>query len=122
MAAREVIRYVGPDRHERNADAILKRMAEARAEDDRCRIELAELVGAVLAENERLRESVGTRGSGPVLTVDEAAELCRVSRDTIYTWINKGLLPSAKVEGKRLIRRAAIDAFLADQERSTAGA
>ena len=39
------------------------------------------------------------------LTVKEACELIRISRVTLHRMINKGMVPSYKIGGKRLFNR-----------------
>lgn len=45
------------------------------------------------------------------LTVDETAELLRVSRDTVFSLINSGKLPSLKVGKQFRISEAAIQSL-----------
>jgi excisionase family DNA binding protein len=41
-----------------------------------------------------------------LLTVDEVADLLRVSRDTVYAWTGEGRLPKPIRVGRRLVWRA----------------
>lgn len=43
------------------------------------------------------------------LSVDEVAELLKVSEQTVYTYIRKGIIPAEKVARKYIISRAALD-------------
>lgn len=52
------------------------------------------------------------------LTVNEAADALRVSRDLVYELINRGELPSTTLGRRRLVPRRAIDAVV---ERAMAG-
>ena len=51
-----------------------------------------------------------------LLTVDEAAQVMRCSRRTVFRLIGGGELPSVKPGRERLVRRRDVDAYL---ERST---
>jgi excisionase family DNA binding protein len=51
-----------------------------------------------------------------VESVETAAKLLRVSERSVVNWIRSGALPSLKVGRRRLIRRSALDAFLAERE------
>ena len=53
------------------------------------------------------------------LSVPEACLLAGVERDFLYREINKGHLKTAKIGGRRLIRREALERWLADQEAQT---
>lgn len=48
------------------------------------------------------------------LTVAEAAEVLRVHRRTVERMIATGLLPSAKIRGRRLIPAAAVRQLIDD--------
>lgn len=43
------------------------------------------------------------------LSVDEVAELLKVSEQTVYTYIRKGIIPAEKVRRKYIISRTALD-------------
>lgn len=43
------------------------------------------------------------------LSVDEVAEFLKVSEQTVYTYIRKGIIPAEKVSRKFIISRAALD-------------
>ena len=43
------------------------------------------------------------------LTVTETAELCRVDPRTVKAWISRGILPSVRIGGRRLIKRSDIE-------------
>ena len=53
------------------------------------------------------------------LSIPEACELSGVRKDTIYAEINAGRLQTAKINRRRVIRRAALDQWLADRESET---
>ena len=57
------------------------------------------------------------RGLPRLLTIDEVAELLRVSRRTVTRWIHRGDLVSFKTGRKRLVPRAAVAEFLDGQGR-----
>jgi excisionase family DNA binding protein len=46
------------------------------------------------------------------LRIDDAARLFGISRSTIYNLLNAGLLPSARLGGRRVIARADLLALL----------
>jgi excisionase family DNA binding protein len=48
-------------------------------------------------------------------SAEEAAVALGVSRATIFNWLRDGTLQSVKVNGRRLISRAHIDALLAGE-------
>lgn len=50
-----------------------------------------------------------------LLKVEEAAQLCNVSRSTVYDLMGKGEIPSIKVGRVRRIPRVAIDQFIERQ-------
>ncbi len=56
------------------------------------------------------------------LSIPEAGALTDIGRDTLYAEINAGRLKSAKIRGRRVIRREALERWLADRERETAEA
>jgi excisionase family DNA binding protein len=45
-------------------------------------------------------------------TIDEARQLLKISRVTLYRWINTGRIPATKIGGTYRIRKQDIDAFL----------
>ena len=49
-------------------------------------------------------------------SLDQAAQLIGVSRRTIYTLIAEGQLPSKKIRARRVITRAALEAFLTQDD------
>jgi len=53
-----------------------------------------------------------------VLSVEEAAQFLTISKTTLYTLLNSGALKSARLGGRRLIRRIDVDALLANAARS----
>jgi excisionase family DNA binding protein len=53
----------------------------------------------------------------PLLSIDEAADLLRISDSGIYRLIRKGALMSVKVGGRTLIEPGAIRAFIAASRR-----
>jgi len=56
-----------------------------------------------------------TRALSPedrLLTVAEVAQRCRAARGTVRHWLYTGRLPSLKVGRRRLVREAALVAFL----------
>lgn len=53
------------------------------------------------------------------VSVDEACALAGVRRDLLYREINEGRLKTAKIKGRRLIRRQALDRWLEEQEVAT---
>ena len=53
------------------------------------------------------------------LSIPEACALASVKRDFIYKEINAGRLKTAKIKGRRLIRRQALERWLAEQETAT---
>jgi excisionase family DNA binding protein len=72
-------------------------------------------------EGERQRESRGlpelggegsSRDAQHVLTVDEAAVLLRVSRNTAYEAVKRGEIPAVKIGRRLLIPRAALERLL----------
>ena len=53
------------------------------------------------------------------LSIPEACALTGVQKDSLYREINAGRLKTAKVKGRRLIRRKSLEHWLADQETAT---
>ena len=53
------------------------------------------------------------------VSVDEACALAGVRRDLLYREINEGRLKTAKIKGRRLIRRQALEQWLEEQETAT---
>lgn len=53
-----------------------------------------------------------------VLSVEEAAQFLTISKTTLYTLLNSGALKSARLGGRRLIRRVDVDALLTNAARS----
>ena len=53
------------------------------------------------------------------LSISEAYALAGVQRDFLYREINAGRLKTAKIKGRRLVRRKALEQWLADQETAT---
>jgi excisionase family DNA binding protein len=51
---------------------------------------------------------------GQRVRIDKAAELLAVSKDTIYRYINKGLLIASKPRGVLLVEMDSIQKLLAD--------
>ncbi len=59
-----------------------------------------------------------TSGSNPkrlVLTVGEAGELCRLSRNAMYSAIARGEIPSIRVGRRLLIPKAALERLLSGE-------
>ena len=50
-------------------------------------------------------------------SVDEAAELLRLSHWTIWGWLKKGKLRGAKVGGRRVIRESELQRLIVDDPR-----
>ena len=46
-------------------------------------------------------------------SVREAADICGVSRTTLYTFLGSEQLPSVKIGARTLVRRADLEAWLA---------
>ncbi|MCG7939504.1 MAG: helix-turn-helix domain-containing protein [Candidatus Thiodiazotropha lotti] len=55
-------------------------------------------------------------------TVNEAMEILRSSRATVYALINSGRLRSFKIGNRRYIRSSAISAFIDSAEKDSAAA
>ena len=55
-------------------------------------------------------------------SINETSELSGLGRDAIYSEINAGRLKSLKVGKRRLIRREALHAWLAEREAATESA
>ncbi len=53
--------------------------------------------------------------SDEILTVPEVAALLKVADKTVYTMVQRGELPAFKVRGQWRLRRADLDAWIADQ-------
>ena len=53
------------------------------------------------------------------LSIAEACAISGLQKDSLYREINAGRLKTAKVKGRRLIRRQALEQWLADQETAT---
>ena len=51
-------------------------------------------------------------GEDSLWDIDEVAQYLKVTRDTIYRWIDKKDLPGMKIGKKWLFRRSDIDAWL----------
>jgi len=56
------------------------------------------------------------------LSVAEACALAGINKDTLYREVNSGRLQSAKINRRRVIRREALDQWLANRESATAEA
>jgi excisionase family DNA binding protein len=52
---------------------------------------------------------------GDLLLIEEVAAIARVSPETVRFWIKRKLLPSLRPGRRRLIRREALEVFLAAQ-------
>jgi excisionase family DNA binding protein len=50
-----------------------------------------------------------------LLTVEQAAHLLNISAETVERWIARGLPTLAPADGTRMIMRADLDAFLAEE-------
>jgi excisionase family DNA binding protein len=50
-----------------------------------------------------------------LLTVEQAAHLLNIGRETIERWIERGLPTIERDDGAQLILRADLDAFLAEE-------
>jgi excisionase family DNA binding protein len=48
-----------------------------------------------------------------LLTADQACRVLNVSRPTLYRLMGDGLLPSLRVRGRRMFRRADLERFVA---------
>jgi excisionase family DNA binding protein len=53
------------------------------------------------------------------LSITEACALSGVQKDSLYREINAGRLKTAKIKGRRLVRREALKQWLTDQETAT---
>jgi excisionase family DNA binding protein len=53
-----------------------------------------------------------------LLFLDEVAKLMRVPVSSVRYWIRKGRLPTLKPGRRVMVRRAALEAFLATSERA----
>lgn len=73
-------------------------------------VEVASRAEAILRE--RLEE-VGSPAASPYLTVAEAAELLRSSRQRVYDLVSDGRLTRRKDGSRVLVARAEIEAYLA---------
>jgi excisionase family DNA binding protein len=69
--------------------------------------------------DEHLERSTPPANQPEFLTVDEAADLLRVDRKTVYSMIDRRELPGARKVGRvlRVHRRTLIDAFVASGSR-----
>lgn len=47
-----------------------------------------------------------------LLTVEQVAKYLKVSEQTIFSWINKGILPAVKIEKTIRINRTDLDEFI----------
>jgi len=52
-------------------------------------------------------------------SVDEAAELLRLSRWTIWSWLKTGKIRGAKVGDRRIIRESELQRLIVDDPRPT---
>ena len=53
------------------------------------------------------------------LSIAEACAMSGVQKDSLYREINAGRLKTAKIKGRRLIRRQALEQWLKNQEAAT---
>ena len=53
------------------------------------------------------------------LSIAEACAMSGVQKDSLYREINAGRLKTAKIKGRRLIRRQALEQWLEEQETAT---
>ena len=53
------------------------------------------------------------------LSIAEACAMSGVQKDSLYREINEGRLKTAKIKGRRLIRRESLEQWLADHEMTT---
>jgi excisionase family DNA binding protein len=53
------------------------------------------------------------------LSIPEACAMAGVEKDTLYSEINAGRLKTAKIKGRRLVRREALEKWLTDHEMAT---
>ena len=73
-----------------------------------------------LREGEEAVPTIITIDPQPLLTVDEAVEYLRISKNTLYGYTSKGCIPRIK-QGKRvLFRKSQLDAWLDAKQRGTA--
>lgn len=73
-----------------------------------------------LREGEEAVPTIITIDPQPLLTVDEAVEYLRISKNTLYGYTSKGCIPHIK-QGKRvLFRKSQLDAWLDAKQRGTA--
>jgi excisionase family DNA binding protein len=70
--------------------------------------------------SERTNRMVAQNLEPLVLTIQDAVTYSRLSRTRLYMLIASGMLPSFTVGGRRLIYRAAVDAFFASLTSPTA--
>jgi len=64
-----------------------------------------EIIEKLMKLEEKLDELLKEKKT-EYLNVDEAAEYLRVSRYTVYTYASKGIIPSVRMSGKLLFRKA----------------
>lgn len=50
-----------------------------------------------------------------LLTIDEAAHMLNIGRETVERWIERGLPVTREADGEQLVARADLDAFLAQE-------
>ena len=53
------------------------------------------------------------------LSIPEACALAGVQKDSLYREINSGRLKTAKIKGRRVVRRKALEQWLTDMEIAT---
>jgi excisionase family DNA binding protein len=73
-----------------------------------------------LREGEAPVPAIITIDPQPLLTVDEAVDYLRISKNTLYGYTSQGRIPHIK-QGKRvLFRKSQLDAWLDAKQRGTA--
>jgi excisionase family DNA binding protein len=59
-----------------------------------------------------MNESTRTAGTAAVLTVEEAAAMLRISRQSAYQAVRNGEIPTVKIGRRMLIPRVALERML----------
>lgn len=54
-----------------------------------------------------------------LLTIDEAAHLLNIGRETVERWLERGLEARREANGEVMIARADLEAFLAQEDQGT---
>jgi len=74
--------------------------------------ELRLLIQDVLREQQAFPQPPAEEPKNPLLKVDDICTLFKVSKPTVYDWLNRGRLVSVKIESRRFFHRPDVEALI----------